>query len=158
MNWFGRKERSKEVAALVRSAVEKLEQELARGQDRQGQQQQQQQEEAEDASSAALAASTSAQVIVDGGRLTDMLMAGQGLIDWLMEDHYYGTRDRPLPPESPSPRPQWCLRCGRRGDDLREPGQHREGCEVGMWLRATRGLKVTTAMLSAGERAAIEDQ
>jgi hypothetical protein len=68
-------------------------------------------------------------------RLTDLLLAGWMMADWLLEERELDGQTA----GRPAGRPGWCLLCGRRGPDMRQAGFHATGCAVRMWIRGAGG-------------------
>jgi len=68
--------------------------------------------------------------------LAALLLAGDAMTEWLLEERPSGVRSRDRTDPAPLDAPGWCLMCGRRGQNMRDPGDHAIGCAVGLWLTA----------------------
>ena len=69
--------------------------------------------------------------------LSALLLAGNAMAEWLLEERPSGIRGRDRTDETNrllDPPPGWCLMCGKRAKDMRDSRDHAIGCAVGLWL------------------------
>lgn len=69
--------------------------------------------------------------------LSALLLAGNAMAEWLLEERPSGVRGRDRTDETNrllDPPPGWCLMCGKRAKDMRDSRDHSIGCAVGLWL------------------------
>ena len=59
--------------------------------------------------------------------LSALLLAGNAMAEWLLEE-------RPEGKDQTDRAPGWCLMCGKRAKDMRDSRDHSIGCAVGFWL------------------------
>ena len=93
-----------------------------------------------------------AKVMVDSGRLGDLLLAGWLMVEWLLEERGEavdeGGGKAVENSSATSGRPRWCLLCGSRSADARLAENHLtpEGdlCPVARWVRGAKGIEVET--------------
>ncbi len=68
---------------------------------------------------------------LDRNELDNLLMAGDALVEWALEERDRRKGDRT---EETTGTPSWCLVCGRRAADSRNWREHGVGCPVGLWF------------------------